>query len=228
MDKLKQWVALTLVGVLAVLAAGWFLLIAPKRSDAEAISAETATQDTRNASLRTALAVLKAQAKAEPAQVAKLAAISAKIPDNPALPALIRNLDKISASTGVDLISLSPSPPSSIAAPVAPATPVAPGGTPVAAGQPAVSAASGTLQSIGVSLTINGSYFQALEFIDGLEGLSRAFKVTGLTVTPAPAQATTNARPLAKNAVAMTVTGTVFLAAGATPLAPVTVPKPGK
>jgi Tfp pilus assembly protein PilO len=224
MDKLKQWVALTLVGVLAVLAAGWFLLIAPKRSDAEAISAETATQDTRNASLRTALAVLKAQAKAEPAQVA----ISAKIPDNPALPALIRNLDKISASTGVDLISLSPSPPSSIAAPVAPATPVAPGGTPVAAGQPAVSAASGTLQSIGVSLTINGSYFQALEFIDGLEGLSRAFKVTGLTVTPAPAQATTNARPLAKNAVAMTVTGTVFLAAGATPLAPVTVPKPGK
>ncbi len=35
MDKLKQWVALTVVGVLAIVAAGWFLLVAPKHSEAD-------------------------------------------------------------------------------------------------------------------------------------------------------------------------------------------------
>jgi len=31
MDKLQQWVALTVAGSLALLAAGWFLVISPKK-----------------------------------------------------------------------------------------------------------------------------------------------------------------------------------------------------
>jgi type II secretory pathway pseudopilin PulG len=44
MDKLKQWVVLTVVGCMAVLAAGWFLLISPKKAEAADLVAQTASQ----------------------------------------------------------------------------------------------------------------------------------------------------------------------------------------
>src|SRR5437899_1530597 len=105
-DKLKQWVALTLVGVLAVLAAGWFLIVSPKRGEASDLRAKVTSQDSGNSQLQLKLAQLKAQAKDLPAQQATLAAVSAKIPDNPALPALIRALDAAANATGVELVSI--------------------------------------------------------------------------------------------------------------------------
>ena len=91
MDKLKQWVALTLLGCLAIAAAGWFLLVSPKRSEAAELRAQTESQEATNAKLRNELQVLKAQAKDLPKEQAKLAAVAAKIPDNPALPGLVRS-----------------------------------------------------------------------------------------------------------------------------------------
>ena len=59
---------------------------------------------------------------------AKLAAVAAKIPDNPALPNLIRALTTASKSTGVELVTLTPGTPTAAAVPAA-----APGAAPVAA-----------------------------------------------------------------------------------------------
>ena len=184
MDKLKQWVVLTVVAVLVVGAGGWFLLITPKRSEAADIRGQAARQVTANGQLQTQLAVLKSQAKDLPRQQAKLAAVSAKIPDNPALPSLIRALSKVAANTGVELVSISPSTPTPVAA--AAGTPVVVAGTGAGTGAtPApVAASAGQLSSIGVSLSVAGSYFQVEQFLDGIEGLSRAMKVTGFTLTP--------------------------------------------
>jgi Tfp pilus assembly protein PilO len=233
MDKLKQWIAFTAVGVLAVLAAGWFLLVAPKRTDASALRAEDATQTSTNAGLRTTLAMLKAQAKNEPAEEAKLAKVAAKIPDNPALPALIRALDKASASTGIDLVSLSPGVATALAPPVAtavvPTAPSAAGATAATAGsRPVTAVGSGTVASIPITLNIKGTYFQALEYIDALEGLTRAFKVSGLTVAPADATPTSSGVVITTDKLSINVTGTVYMAAGRLPVGAVTIPKTGK
>jgi len=40
MDKLKQYVTFTVLGCLVVLAAGWFLLVSPKRSEAAELRAQ--------------------------------------------------------------------------------------------------------------------------------------------------------------------------------------------
>jgi Tfp pilus assembly protein PilO len=229
MDKLKQWVAFTLVGVLAVLAAGWFLLVAPKRTHAKELNAQTASQETVNQGLRTSLAVLKAQAKDEPKQEAKIARVASKIPDNPALPELIRNLDRASAATGVDLKTMAPGLPSAAAVPVAkagtPATPRAPTSAGAVAARPAASsAAAGALGSIPVSITISGTYFQILEFVDQLEGLTRAFKVTALSVSPG----STNSPGASATTLVASVSGNVYLAAGRLPVAAVNIPKSGK
>ena len=49
MDKLKQWVALTVVGCLGIMAAGWFLLVSPKRTEAAEIREQAVAQESANA-----------------------------------------------------------------------------------------------------------------------------------------------------------------------------------
>lgn len=182
---MKQWIALTLVGALAVLAAGWFLLVSPKRSDAASVRALVQTQNSTNVGLQAQLETLKAQAKNLPMEQARLAQVAAKIPDNPALPSLIRALSKAADDSGVELVSLAPGQPSPVtAAPGAAGRPVAP--TTGSTGSPAgaASAGAGTLESIGLSLNVAGRYFQIEQFFDQVEHLSRAMKVLGFTLAP--------------------------------------------
>ena len=238
MDKLKQWIAFTVLGVIAVLAAGWFLLVSPKRADADTLSQQAAKQVAANSTLQTQLAVLKSQAKNLPQQQAKLAAASAKIPDNPAEPALIRALDAAATAAGVELVSISPAQPAAVSAAVAPVAPVpAPGAAAapkVAVASPAAAAAgAGVLQSITVSINVVGSYFQLEQFFDGLENLSRATKVTGFALAPGPNPVKPAAAGAAGAAAApvvdgkslvTTITAQVFMAAGRPPAVAITVP----
>lgn len=229
MDKLKQWIAFTVLGVLAVLAAGWFLLVSPKRADADALGQQAATQVTANSMLQTQLAVLKSQAKNLPQQQAQLAKVAAKIPDNPAEPALIRALDSAATAAGVELVSISPSLPAAAAAPAAATVPVAPGAAKAVpkVGAPVAPAGAGSLQSISVAINVVGSYFQIEQFFNGLEHLSRATKVTGFSLAPGanPVKAAAaGATADDGKTLTTTITAQVYMATGRPPAVAVTVP----
>ena len=223
MDKLKQWVALTVVGVFAVLAAGWFLLVSPKNSEAADLETQAGAQVSANSVLVTQLAFLKSQAKDLPKQQARLAAIAAKIPDNPALPALLRALSNAAASAGVELVTI---------APAAPAAFIGPRSAPTAAAAPAPKAAASpvVLQSIALTINVVGGYFQVEQFLDGVESLSRSLKVTGFTLTPglspvkpvAPAAAGGTTVESGKS-LSAAITGQVYMTSPA-PAAAVTTP----
>lgn len=235
MDKLKQWVALTVLGVVVILAAGWFLLVSPKRSDASDLNAQAAAKQSANAMLITKLATLKAQAKDLPKQQAALAAVAAKIPDNPAMPALIRSLSSAAASAGVELVSIAPATATVVqtartgAATVTPAAAGAPVSTSAAgaatvarptgagAGGTAAALGAGTLSSISVTLNVVGGYFQVEQFLDGLESLQRAFKVGSISMAPGdnPVKPHTGT-PAATTGRSLTaaITGLVYLAPG--------------
>lgn len=230
MDKMKQWVALTVVGVLAVMAAGWFLLISPKRAEAADVRAEAEQARTEAALLQTELAMLKAQAKTLPQVQARLAAVAAKIPDNPALPALIRALSKAADDAGVELVSLAPGAPAPVlaAAPTAQVTPTAGAvGAPVAGAAPAAaSAAAGTLNAIPLTLNVVGGYFQIEQFFDRVESLTRAMKVNGFTLAPGsnPVKKTVGAVVDDGRTLGANITANVYMASGrmiAVPTAPV-------
>src|SRR5664280_2960439 len=171
MAKTKQWAALTAVLVLLILAAGWFLLVSPKRSATTALNATAAKQEQDNATVRTQIAALKAQALDLPKKQARLTEISARMPDNPALPSLIRALSDAADKAKVDLMSLSPSAPVALTAAV-PAT--------VGLATPPVA-----VQQIPLALTVQGKFFQMEQFLSNLESLPRAFVVTTLGVAPA-------------------------------------------
>jgi Tfp pilus assembly protein PilO len=202
MDKLKQWVALTVVACVAIVAAGWFLLIAPKRGEAAELRAQAEEQVAANAKLDGQLQVLKAQAKDLPKEQAKLAAVTAKIPSDPALPSLIRALVEAADGTGVELVSVTPGAPSLLEAP-APVAPVeaedaAAQQGPGAAGSKGTSAAAapsspaGQLAGIPVSVNVVGEYFELQQFFSAVEELTRAIRVESLQMTPGESPAATN------------------------------------
>lgn len=213
MDKLKPWVLLTVAACLVVLAAGWFLLVSPQRAEADDLRAQTATQEAGNAAELTRLAALKAQAKDLPKQQAKLAAVQAKIPADPAMPTLIRALNAASADAGVTLVGITPSAPVAASAAPAPA-PVDPA-DPAAAAAPAAPAAS-ALTRIPLTLDVVGSYFEIQQFVSSVEGLDRALRISGLSLAEATDANAAGPRAAPGSRLAAAITGEVFL----TPSAP--------
>lgn len=233
MDKIKQWVALTVVGCLGIMAAGWFLLVSPKKAEAADVREQAAAQEATNQGLRTKLDVLKAQAKDLPKKQADLARVAAKIPGDPGLPALIRALTAASTSAGVELVSVTPSAPAPVvavaaaagAAPVAaPAAPAA--AAPVAAPAAAAPTTAGALAAIPVAINVVGGYFEVSQFLANLENLPRAFRVTNLTLAPG-ASPTDKAKATSTedgSSLTSTITGTVYMAANRPAATPVVAP----
>lgn len=200
MTETRKWSLLAAVLALALVAAGWFLLVAPKRSDARALRARTVSAQEDNAQLLAQLNQLKALAPELPKREADLAAIRRQIPNNPALPTLIRELTAAAKKSDVDLTSLSPAAP--VLLTVAGAT------TPTTQ-----ATATDQLMQVPMTMLLTGSYSQMDDFLGRVEKLRRVMLVTAFTlnantktaestmvdlslttrvymVNPAPAQAT--------------------------------------
>lgn len=215
MEKMRQWTILTAVGVVAVLAAGWFLLVSPQKSHASDLKTQAGTQQSANATLQSQVAQLEQQKKGLPAQQRLLDQIATKVPGSPELPTLIRQLSTAAKGAGVDLVSLAPSPPALVAAPAQPAT-VAP--TPAAsapatgtapAPKPAAPATS-PLAQIPVILTVQGSYYNVTSFFHSLEKLSRAMLVTQFSMAPTTSNGGNAASDLPKGTLTGTLNAVVF------------------
>jgi type IV pilus assembly protein PilO len=211
--------------IAVIFVASWFLLISPKRGEAASLRQETLSQEEANSRLAQQLDVLKAQQADLPKQRAKLAAIRGQIPDNPALPTLIRDLTTAGRKVGVSIDAMAPSTPTALAAaaPVAPAAPAesTDGSTEAAPAAPAAPAP--TLMQVPLSLNVTGSYFELEQFVNKLEGLKRSFLVTGFTIGEASGESAT------PGDLGLTLQGRVFLApvgavAGAAPVAPAPAP----
>ena len=239
MSVTRKWSLLAAVLVVAILAAGWFLLVSPKRSDAADLRTQKVSQDAANERLVQELEVLKAQQAELPRQRAELAVMRKQLPDNPALPTLVRSLTEAGRKIGVDIVTMAPSVPVAVVAPVA-ATTVAPS-TETSSdsstessdeGSAASDSASTTsttttpqptgpaLYQVPLTLEVNGSYFELEQFVNKLEGLRRSFLVTGFTLTTPDSAASTGAADsgttLSPGDLTLSLQGRVFLSPKAT------------
>lgn len=208
---MRQWSVLTAVAVLAVLAAGWFLLVSPKRSSAAALRADATAQALANDTLRAQLAALTLQARNLPRERARLAVLGQKIPNSPALPTLIRRLQDAADQAGVTILgSISPGLPAVVATGPTGAVPAPTAGA---------ATGGGSLLAIPVTLQVTGGFFQLEQFLANLEDLPRSFLVGQLAVTPngTASAATTSTSGVSSGPVAgslsASITGRVFLAA---------------
>jgi len=177
MDKMRQWTLLTVVGIVAVLGAGWFLAVSPQRHHAAELRAKAETQVNANTQLQQRVAQLEQQKKGLPAQQRRLNQIAAKVPDNPALPALIRQLSAAAGGAGVDLVSLSPAQPVAMTATAS--TTVAPAASTTSTAPTASAAAPASVLQIPVVIVVKGTYYNIESFFAAVEKLPRAVLVPG-------------------------------------------------
>ncbi len=224
---MRQWTLLAVVAILAILAGGWFLLVQPKSDKAAEVRAATEAQDQANARLQTEITRLEKQAAEMPALQAKLAKFATRIPDNPALPTLIRTLTDAADRAGVELVSLAPSPPvaMAVAAPAAgaPAAATTPGAAPVSAA--GALAATEPLFQIPITLSVHGGYVQVQQFFSNIEDLTRSMQVGAFTV--APFKGSADSSTVSANDVVAAITGRVYMTAPtAAPAAPITAASP--
>jgi len=195
MSRSRTWTVGAAVLALAVFAAGWFALIGPKRAEAADLQTQAVEQQDANARLQTKIKLLQAQAADLPAQQAQLAEIRTRIPESPALPALVRSLTDLAQRSGVELYSLEPVAIEPVEAAVATtATPTASdtaSTTEEASGDAAAPAAKpapkpvSTLTAQPLNVIVVGSYFGVEQFLNLAEDLQRSFLVTGLTLREA-------------------------------------------
>ncbi len=190
MTATRRYAALAVVLLLLLLAGGWFLLVSPKRSEAAGLRADTVTQEQANDRLRSRIRQLEAQAKDLATQRARLAQLTARIPEEPQLPAFLRDLTDAAAASGVDLRSVAPQTPTPLTPPTpqsapAPAPEGAPAGTPPVtppSGAPAAADAGPSVYVVPVKIQVAGSYAAAEAFLNKLEELQRSFLTTGIVV----------------------------------------------
>jgi Tfp pilus assembly protein PilO len=231
MSLTRRWSFLTAVAVVAILAAGWFLLVSPKRGEASELKASTISQEEANSRLQSQIEMLQAQQADLPKKRAELAALGRQIPNNPALPTLIRSLTAASRQVGVSLDSMSPAVPVPMVDPALTAPVAAPSATsgtnesntadataeestPAPAAPAAVPP---SLYQVPLTVKMTGSFFELEQFISKLEGLKRSFLVTGFSVGAVAGETAT------QGDLELTLQGRVFLAPEQTTTTP-TVP----
>ena len=227
MDALKRWLLLSLVALLAILAGGWSLLVAPQRSEAADLRAQAEAAQLTNAQLETQLEVLRAKAEELPGKRAELAEVAEKVPAGASLPALVRALTGAAREAGVVLTSVTPGTPVPLAAAApaaatpaasapAAADPAAAAGSAAAAApvDPAAAGGSG-VSEIPVVLEVEGGFYELEQFLAVLEDLPRAVRLTSLVVQADSAAATTRS-----SALRSTVTASAFMTADAAAGAP--------
>lgn len=165
MEKMRQWIVLTALGVVGILAAGWFLLVSPQHSHASSLRAQAVSEQQSTAGVESQVAQLKQQQKGQLAQQQRLAQIADQIPDNPQLPTLIRELSAAAHKAGVSLVSLAPSQPTAVTATTTAAT-------------------TSPLAQIPIAIQVTGSYFNIESFFQATRHMNRALLVTGFTLAP--------------------------------------------
>jgi Tfp pilus assembly protein PilO len=231
-NRLKMIVA-ALSGV-AVLALGFLLGVQPQLSAASAAADQRTSIETQNEGLRATLAQLVAENDQLSTLTADRDARRASVPDAADMPELIRQLDAMADAAGVPVTSFTTADavsyemPASAAAPVAdaattegtepaegtdaeaaaPAEASAPAAPPTFT-DPAVTAAN--FSTIAVTVDIQGSYAQALDFVDRLQKGSRLFLVTTITSTAAAEGTAADGGAAAADAQTWTVGGLVFV-----------------
>ena len=191
------------LGIGVVLVLLWFVALWGPQGSALSGARKRANDATQQgATLRDQLARLQQARRDQPIKQSQLETLRVAIPDDPNLAQFILDANDAASRAGIDFLSISPTPPT------AQGQGQATTATTVAGGAAGGAAAGATTVPIRIAMSINGGYFQVLDFVNRLDRLPRLVVVDGLTIgggadptkLAATMQArifTTSARPVA-------------------------------
>ncbi|TFC13981.1 hypothetical protein E3O19_11625 [Cryobacterium algoritolerans] len=197
MNKNRLWMIASVLVMVLVLLLGVVLGVQPQLASAAAADEQRASVEASNAGQATVLAQLKKDFAGIDKLKTELAPLSDSVPRGTEMPAFVNQLDALSGASQVTLTGITVAdavPYAPVAAPVvaAPAakegeaaTPT-PSAAPSTAGVPPVTNSSITAEnfaSLALTVTVSGSYGNALNFVNGLQTGKRLFLVSGLSTS---------------------------------------------
>jgi Tfp pilus assembly protein PilO len=151
--------ALAAVAGLAIVLIFFVFVLKPKLTEITDVRDQVQAQQDQAQSLRIRLAQLKDAQRQQPQTQARLAVFDRLLPTTPDLPAMIRQLQTAATASGMDLVSLAPSPPANL------------------------TDATG-VQTISVNILVRGGFFRLETFLTRLEDLQRVVEVTSISIAP--------------------------------------------
>ena len=171
-----------LIGVAAALGVllFWFIFLwSPQGSKISKAKDRKVAAESEQQELQLRIARLKSLQQQEPQKRAQLENLRVAIPDEPNLAQFILDANTAANVSGIQFMSISPSPPAAATGPAgsAPAPTPSPA-TPAAGARPAV---------INLQLSVSGGYFQVVDFVNRLDGLPRLVVIDSLGLTAGPA-----------------------------------------
>lgn len=135
------------------------VVLRPKLAEISATREKVTQAQDEESRLRAEITRLELIRKNDPATMARLARISEALPSTPQLPGFIRVTQEAATLSGVDLKSIAPSQPSALA-----------GATGV--------------QTISVTLMIEGAFARVQDFLARMEDLPRIVEIRALSLSP--------------------------------------------
>lgn len=202
------------VGIGLVLVLFWYFALWSPQSKALSDARKRKTDaQAQTATLRDQLARLQQARRDQPLKQSQLETLRVAIPDDPNLAQFILDANDAATRSGIDFLSITPTPPSGTGAATGTPTPTTPAGG-------ATTAGGATPVPIRIAMSVTGGYFQVLDFMNRLNRLPRLVVIdsvsmtsglTGLQVSLTERIFTTSSQPIAGS-----TTGGGAAASGAT------------
>jgi Tfp pilus assembly protein PilO len=144
-------------GAILLVIVWYFLLFAPTSSDLNDTRDEVAAAERQKQELENSIRRLKELSANQTQQEADLRTLNALIPPTPDLGAFILQANEIATASGIDWLSISPTPP--------------------------VANTSGANSTIALSMQIEGGFFQLLDYLNRMEDLDRLVIIDSISVS---------------------------------------------
>jgi Tfp pilus assembly protein PilO len=153
------------VGAVVVVLVWYFLLFAPASKDLDDTRSQVSSAKSQNQELENEVRQLKELSRNSVEQQAKLRTLRAAIPSTPDLGEFILQANEIASASGIDWLSIAPTPPTA-------------------------STGGGPTSTIAISMQVQGQFSAVLDYLTRLEDLERLVVVDSVSVSAASAGAT--------------------------------------
>jgi Tfp pilus assembly protein PilO len=198
----RLWIIGSMLLVVAILAMGWFLGVAPKLAEAATAGKQQATAEAQNVVHESEIAVIKKQFDQLPALKSQLAVLRAAVPAGNGMSAFLDELHALEQQNQVSLTDFK-------AGDGQPYTPVKSTVSAVSTTNPLITPQN--FVAIPVSVTVSGDNANLMRFVDGVQNGGRLVLVTSLKLDQDKAATATTTKAAPPATFTATIGGLVYV-----------------
>jgi type IV pilus assembly protein PilO len=151
----SRTIMVSVLAAIGIIVVWWMFLFSPARSDATKVNTDIDTAKEEGRTLDTQVKQVRDLERRAPEVKAELDRLRQAVPASPELASFIDQANQIATETGVKFASISPTEPT----------------------------ATTSATEIQLAITVNGGYYEVLDYLNRLDTLPRLVKVDQLSVT---------------------------------------------